>query len=1102
MSDTVITTDQQQHSYFTSLNSQSILIPSVYIQEIDSWVSKIPEDASINTPLLISGTSGCGKSTLITKWIEYYTQSYAHSSKLLLIHYVGISNTTPSYFSMMYQISNTIKKTYNFTTKLEYTNEKIKIFFDQWLEKADLEHQSAESNRKMLVLIIDGLEKFKNEQESFDWLPTTAPKTIRLIYTCNRDSDVYKYLKNKKNTEINAEYPDSKNKFAVTLYFSRCFRNDVSDVIVKDIKKYGIYQNALYLKFLFLSLHKVEVPLPKIKIPSLESFRTVQSLFEYVLEVFSGSSTDPDEIYKLFAYLSVTSTGLSEEELITVLKKPVHVFEYLKFFDFIIYKNGIQYYLSSNCFKYVIFSKFYPKQEFLHAEICEVIDSLSPHKIPDILFHIYKSKDWMKLKNYVSQVFIFAEMFKPENKIDLFRYWKKLEKIKFDLIECYNKSLENFVNVNQLPPRDLCILLVYFSVFFKEYADFEIYNPCRFKRPVLIGYHELKEIDLLDEFISLGGIYEQKFLTKSEEKLSTENVISRERFKEKVLKELKSKVYTVKSKEYYSYKRWLWIQFPWCALDVHSNFSQILKIINEDMDKHRKILIDSVNRIIKNSNLNYQDFKFKSYKLHKSVINNLTRSCSSIKAKKNSIFRIPERPNPYSIIEESLNQANRDRTQKINPPQNINSLEISHSLSFQGLKPENSLEHMQKNFLAFSKVKISSKINESHILQKILNKKAYEYKLKKTKLERISSQIDYSNTEILAQERSRQKITTLQEKLKDMCKKLNKIEGEAARYVQIIDSCFKNPARNDEWERKLNRKIDYLNKIIDFETKNIENYDKDHENLQTQLTEFQSTTDEKLKSQHTTLNRVLEQFLMKSKINEELINHDALRLKIINATYIPQVNSIKYNFKEQKQILTELKEFKGYLKAKNKEYDIIMNKLNQVGDVKELNDLPFIILRLNDREELNKSLEKVQDKLERLENERKSLASKLEYLKKQEEQYVFFNYNEKIEHLGSMMKEAEKRVENFMMLSTSQDIVLSTCKGIFEKMWKKLEIVSNFSFEPEGYIKMLNMIAERMVHIEKGQFDLHEGDKLSLRSLSPENLSTLISTCDGNVLIT
>jgi hypothetical protein len=29
---------------------------------------------------------------------------------------------------------------------------------------------------------------------------------------------------------------------------------------------------------------------------------------------------------------------------------------------------------------------------------------------------------------------------------------------------------------------------------------------------------------------------------------------------------------------YYYYKRWIWVQFPWCTIDVYSNLSNIMEM--------------------------------------------------------------------------------------------------------------------------------------------------------------------------------------------------------------------------------------------------------------------------------------------------------------------------------------------------------------------------------------------------------------------------------------------------------------------------------------------------------------------------------------------
>ena len=214
-----------------------------------------------------------------------------------------------------------------------------------------------------------------------------------MIYTCNKDSNAHKYLKNKEITEINVDYPDPSNKFALTLYFSGLFQHDFSDTIAKDIKKYGINQNALYIKFVYTILFKRAENLPKIVLTSLESYRTVASLLEYSLEVFSSKCSNPKEIYDFFSYLALISTGLSEVELRALMEETQYLASLLNFFDFIIYKDKNRYSLSNNCFKSTIIEKYIINPEVFHSQIANVLIRLSPNRCSDIVYHICKSKD-------------------------------------------------------------------------------------------------------------------------------------------------------------------------------------------------------------------------------------------------------------------------------------------------------------------------------------------------------------------------------------------------------------------------------------------------------------------------------------------------------------------------------------------------------------------------------------------------------------------------------------------------------------------------------------------------------------------------------------
>jgi len=36
---------------------------------------------------------------------------------------------------------------------------------------------------------------------------------------------------------------------------------------------------------------------------------------------------------------------------------------------------------------------------------------------------------------------------------------------------------------------------------------------------------------------------------------------------------------------HYHYKRWLWVQFPWCTIDVHSDISNIMELFSGGSSK-------------------------------------------------------------------------------------------------------------------------------------------------------------------------------------------------------------------------------------------------------------------------------------------------------------------------------------------------------------------------------------------------------------------------------------------------------------------------------------------------------------------------------------
>ena len=941
----------------------------------------------------------------------------------------------------------------------------------------------------MLVIIIDGIEQQTANDEYYDWLPIHSPKSVKLIYSCNKDSSAYRYIKCGTYTEINVDFPDPRNKYSLTLHFSKSLNSASSDRIAKEIKKYGITKNALHNKFLYNIVSSCFASFPQIQIHSLENLRTIHNLFEFTVDMIA-SFLQSDDPYKFFSYLQASPTGLTELEMFRLLGDSFQVNPYLRFFKFMLVNNNQRYFLSNTCFKVCVFSKYHKKSNKIHSDLANALEDLNPSRVGEIAFHICKSKDRIRLKNYLSQITVFSEMIKVENLIVLYRYWLKLEKCKFDSVSCYSKSLEAFSKKNQLPPHDILILLVLLSTFFIEMSEFEKKLIIKFEHPSLVGYYELKEIEILDEFVWLGNIFDQSYNFKDEEIIFSENLILREKYKEKIRSNDDPEINLIATNEYYHYKRWLWVQFPWCALDTHSSFSKILKHLREEPDIHFQNLFASIERIV-NSSKDSEEISIFHDRTKPLKMAQHHHHSFSIQPKHFEIFSAAE---PVHSFDNTICQPILRRPKDNELFKRKKLYESTQNLSLQGLRPENALGRVQSIFQAFSTAKIRSKIKETQDLKDDYNKKVYEYNVKKQRFESISSQIEKSNSLILATEKSSKKISILQEKFSEMCSKLNNIEAETSRYYQIIDCCFKNPARNDEWERKLNKRIDSIAKLIEYEKKDIVCYEKDVESIEVQIKELQIISDEKLRSEHKTLDKVLEQFLIKSHINEKLFNMEAKRQEIVSGTYFPIDYGILHSLKDQEEEFSRVKQMATNLNDKLEFYKENIEKLSQAGAIKKIEDLPEILLKLNRRVELNQTRIKLEEKLERLEKERRTLASKLDYLETKEKRYSFMNCPEKIDSLTKLLRESQKKCEAFQAHTVNQEVLLSTCQINLSKLWAKLGIAHTFNYRPEYISIIFSQIKAKIQILEDENTNtLHVA---SYRSNSPSVTSTRYSLND------
>ena len=101
--------------------------------------------------------------------------------------------------------------------------------------------------------------------------------------------------------------------------------------------------------------------------------------------------------------------------------------------------------------------------------------------------------------------------------------------------------------------------------------------------------------------------------------------------------------------------------------------------------------------------------------------------------------------------------------------------------------------------------------------------------------------------------------------------KLNKAEVEQKRLGQVIAVCFKNQARNDDWIRGLEKAIENMQSMTKYTIEETKHFDRQISKIKKECEQLQKTIEKKQNSQMQTIERVAEQFILKTSLKENLI---------------------------------------------------------------------------------------------------------------------------------------------------------------------------------------------------------------------------------------
>jgi hypothetical protein len=873
-------------------------------------------------------------------------------------------------------------------------------------------------------------------------------------------------------------------------YYKKLLGCDIQKYNIERLKNFIISNekcdNLMYLK-LFLHFSMLKNPeFCHIDYTLLEHTQDFEELFEAIVDFYSNNGFHKNIIVKALGYLSVTRCGLSAEELSKVCSHSESVESVLEVFKVCLYTYDNLWMFKSDVFGKIILNKYNLSYVQLHVDIIEsaVTNKITVRGAHEKIFHYRESKEWMALKDAICMLEMFFIMYTPQYRFELFKCWSLLREHHYDPVQEYNKTLEQFVEQYKPNNQAIFIIMVQFCRFFKEFSELETTDLCDFRHPPIKRLHEIKELRVYDEVKDLEGFISQDQINplRKDESFTVENKKYRITFKEAIIgnddsddesnyKTFNTMSLISKNKicDMYHYKRWVWIQFPWFALDVYSDFSQIMSVFNRDdmnFQNDNEMAISTLKTIKETKEKGKK--RYNPTKKSLDPMTDLDRSVTAIVKSSNLLQHNPPSLNTtlqLNPINEKTLSRQLTRGATTDNLNKRNKTEYNFDLMFKELTPANVLLKVGAKVADYSNHEILKKKKENYELQTHYNRLVNESRIKNLQLESIKSQITKSEDKMKEGKEIAVKIEGMKKKMEKIYEKINKAEVESKRLEQIISCCFKNTARNELWEKGLEKGIQNIKDIIEIEKNELIQYQNEEQLLNDQINEFEHWFQDKIKIQENTLDRVAEQFSFKASIKETLINGENKRNTLLSFQSPPRSeNYLTKKLNDRKKVLKKVLRLKEVLETKINSFEIIIQKLQNVATINGPQDLTSIIWELERNQELLHSRLKLDDKLKDLKGQKEALDLKLTFLKKKE---MHAGQDEIIPEIAiHTINELEKKINNYSEVCKKQEIIYFGCEGIINHLLNLVGAPAKV-VDRKKYKEILKMIGDKVLSMGK-----------------------------------
>lgn len=419
---------------------------AVYIGRQEDF--KILDDHAIadGPPLVVLGESGSGKSALLANWALRHRLD--HPGTLVLMHFVGASQTSTDLCSMLRRILGELQKRFQLEGEIPDDSEHLQKTFVNWLSMA--------AARGRVVLVLDALNQLEDWEGTKDlvWLPHTFPSTFKLIVSSLPGQSLQELTRRNWPT-LTVKLLNVEERTDLIQAYLSPYTKKLSADRIERISRALPSGNPLYLRALLdeLRVFGTHERLDE-RISHYLSTQTVSELYEKILQRWEEDfeRNRPGLVRDAMMVLWAARRGLTELEVVELLGmdgQPIPHAQWSPLFlaaeSGLIVRWGLITF-SHTYLRNAVEHRYLPddlSKQLAHRRLADYFDQedVTVRQVDELPWQLCALNDWKGLAEQLADP-VFLEVAWQTNRYDVRSYWARIEiNSDFRLLEAYDPIL-------------------------------------------------------------------------------------------------------------------------------------------------------------------------------------------------------------------------------------------------------------------------------------------------------------------------------------------------------------------------------------------------------------------------------------------------------------------------------------------------------------------------------------------------------------------------------------------------------------------------------------------------------------------------------------